>query len=82
LAGDDEAENNDTQKARLDAWLNDYSGREGNFARMMSGATAPQTRRMLQSAFNRSSSWPMVLLAQSRVGREGLNLHEACRTVI
>ena len=24
----------------------------------------------------------MVLLAQSRVGREGLNLHEACRTVV
>lgn len=82
LIGDDKTESNDTQKARLDTWLNDYSGREGNFARMMSGATAPQTRRMLQSAFNRPSSWPMVLLAQSRVGREGLNLHEACRTVV
>lgn len=82
LAGDDETESSDTQKARLDAYLNDYSGREGNFARMMSGTTAPQTRRMLQSAFNRPSSWPMVLIAQSRVGREGLNLHEACRTVV
>lgn len=82
LSGDDEAEKGDTQKARLDAYLQDYSGREGNFARMMSGATAPQTRRLLQSAFNREASWPMVLVAQSRVGREGLNLHEECRTVI
>ncbi|RWR32593.1 helicase [Sinirhodobacter populi] len=82
LAGEDETEDGDTRKSKLDAYLKDYSGREGNFARMMSGATAPQTRRMLQSAFNRQASWPMVMVAQSRVGREGLNLHEACRTVV
>lgn len=82
LAGDDEEERSEAQKSRLESYLQDYSGREGNFARMMSGATSPQTRRMLQSAFNRAASWPMVLVAQSRVGREGLNLHLACRTVI
>lgn len=82
LSTDDEQEDNDTLRSRLVVYLQDYSGREGNFARMMSGATLPQTRRLLQSAFNRASSWPMVLLAQSRVGREGLNLHEACRTVV
>ena len=81
LAGEDEDESAETLH-RLTAHLADYSGREGNFARMMSGSTAPQTRRLLQAAFNRPASWPMVLLAQSRVGREGLNLHEACRTVV
>ncbi|WP_313607817.1 DEAD/DEAH box helicase [Rhizobium sp.] len=82
LASEEDGESRDTQRAKLELYLQDYSGREGNFARMMSGSTAPQTRRTLQSAFNRASSWPMVLVAQSRVGREGLNLHEACRTVV
>jgi superfamily II DNA or RNA helicase len=82
LVGDEENEIPDDLQERLAVYLQDYSGREGNFARLMSGNTAPQTRRLLQAAFNRASSWPMVLLAQSRVGREGLNLHEACRTVV
>ncbi len=82
LSTDDEQENDDTLRNSLVTHLQDYSGREGNFARMMSGTTSPQTRRLLQSAFNRASSWPMVLLAQSGVGREGLNLQEACRTVV
>jgi len=82
LSTDDGQKDNNTLRSRLFVYLQDYSGREGNFARMMSGATLPQTRRLLQSAFNRASNWPMVLLAQSRVGREGLNLHEACRTVV
>lgn len=82
LTGEDEDKSSETLQSRLAVYLADYSGRDGNFARMMSGSTAPQTRRLLQAAFNRPTSWPMVLLAQSRVGREGLNLHEACRTVI
>jgi len=82
LSTDEEQDNDSVLQSRLASYLQDFSGREGNFARMMSGATPPQTRRLLQSAFNRASSWPMVLLAQSRVGREGLNLHEACRTVV
>lgn len=82
LSTDEEQEHDSVLQSRLASYLQDFSGREGNFARMMSGATPPQTRRLLQSAFNRASSWPMVLLAQSRVGREGLNLHEACRTVV
>lgn len=82
LAGEDDDKDPENLQSRLATHLADYSGREGNFARMMSGSTAPQTRRLLQAAFNRPASWPMVLLAQSRVGREGLNLHEACRTVV
>lgn len=86
LAGEDEDKadevRHETLAFRLDAHLRDYSGSEGKFARRMFGGTAPQTRRLLQAAFNRPASWPMVLIAQSRVGREGLNLHGACRTVV
>ena len=48
----------------------------------MYGETKPATRRTLQLAFNRSHSFPRVLVAQSMVGREGLNLHLACRVVV
>ncbi|KXU92098.1 hypothetical protein CR51_31170 [Caballeronia megalochromosomata] len=60
----------------------EYNRPEGGFARLMFGETRPETRRMLQLAFNRAHSFPRVLVAQSMVGREGLNLHKACRTVV
>lgn len=60
----------------------EYNRAEGGFARLMYGDTPQTTRRLLQLAFNRSHSHPRVLVAQSVVGREGLNLHQACRTVI
>jgi superfamily II DNA or RNA helicase len=63
--------------------LNDEFNRpQGGFARLMYGGTRPESRRMIQLAFNRHRSFPRVLVAQSLVGREGLNLHKACRTVI
>lgn len=55
---------------------------EGGFARLMDGRTRPHSRQMLQQAFNRRDSFPQVLVAQSMVGREGLNLHRECRTVV
>ncbi|MDR1276035.1 MAG: type III restriction endonuclease subunit R [Candidatus Accumulibacter sp.] len=58
------------------------SSREGGFARLMNGDTKHNTRRFLQLAFNRRHGYPKVLVAQSLVGREGLNLHKACRTII
>ncbi len=67
---------------RLERHLSAYSGREGRFARVMTGNTQAQTRRNLQTAFNREGAWPMVIVSQSQVGREGLNLHEACRVVV
>lgn len=67
---------------RLDAALEEYDGLSGRFARRLSGNTKLGTRRHLQNAFNRRHSWPMVLVAQSLVGREGLNLHKSCRTVV
>lgn len=60
----------------------EFGRQEGSFARLMNGNTKPHTRRLLQLAFNREHANPKVLVAQSMVGREGLNLHEACRTVI
>ncbi len=60
----------------------EYNRQRGRFARLMYGGTKPETRRMLQLAFNRSNSYPQVLVAQSMVGREGLNLHKACRVVV
>jgi len=66
-------------KQRLD---DEYSTRQGNFARLLFGETKPETRRYLQLSFNRRASHPRVLVAQSLVGREGLNLHEACRIVV
>lgn len=55
---------------------------EGGYARLMDGGTRPHSRQMIQQAFNRPDSFPQVLVAQSLVGREGLNLHRACRTVV
>ncbi len=60
----------------------EYDRPEGGYARLMYGHTKPETRRFLQLAFNRKHGYPKVLVAQSLVGREGLNLHKACRTVV
>jgi len=60
----------------------EYTRPQGGFSRLMHGDTPPPTRRLLQLAFNRQASFPRVLVAQSLVGREGLNLHRACRTVV
>jgi len=81
-AGSDDDDAKEEFEARLKDHLDVFSGREGNFARLMNGGTAAQTRRLLQAAFNREASWPQVLVAQSMVGREGLNLHGACRMVV
>jgi len=67
----------------LEAELEDTSNRRfGSFARMLDGDMEMENRHILQALFNNKKSFPMVLIAQSQVGREGLNLHEACRTVL
>jgi hypothetical protein len=60
----------------------EYSRTQGGFARLMYGGTSVASRRMIQLAFNRPNSFPRVLVAQSMVGREGLNLHRSCRLVV
>lgn len=60
----------------------EFGTRTGEFARFMHGGTRIESRRIIQQAFNRREAAPMVLIAQSLVGREGLNLHEACRVVV
>lgn len=52
-----------------------------NFCRLLSGEVRQETRRTIQTGFNRRATGPHVLIAQSQVGREGLNLHKACRRV-
>jgi hypothetical protein len=66
----------------LHALLEDDDGRQSFHARLLQGATRWETRRYLQSAFNRPGASPSILIAQSQVGREGLNLHESCRVVV
>ncbi|WP_316887293.1 helicase-related protein [Ralstonia flatus] len=66
----------------VDRLREEYNRPEGGFARLMDGDAKPHTRRLLQLAFNRRHGYPKVLVAQSAVGREGLNLHKACRTVV
>lgn len=68
--------------ATFEQLRDDYSHQHGTFARQMNGGTAAGSRRLLQLAFNRETANPRVLIAQSQVGREGLNLHLACRTVV
>jgi len=60
----------------------EFNRPQGGFARLMNGSSQQSTRRLLQQAFNRRHSFPHVLVAQSLVGREGLNLHKACRIVV
>jgi hypothetical protein len=60
----------------------EYNRTQGGFARLMFGGTSPESRRIIQLAFNRPNSFPRVLVAQSVVGREGLNLHKSCRIVV
>ena len=60
----------------------DIDNRQSLHARFLRGETRWGTRRYLQAAFNRGSGSPRVLIAQSQVGREGLNLQESCRVVL
>ncbi|MFY0568956.1 helicase-related protein [Archangium lansingense] len=89
--GTDEAsaeneESNEDRCARLAEWINlewdEVQGRQTGFCRLMDGNTKWETRRSLQAGFNRPNGFPRVLIAQSQVGREGLNLHKACRVVV
>ena len=65
--------------ALLDIEPNEVRSR---FCRLMEGGTRQQSRRLIQAAFNRTHAYPRVLIAQSLVGREGLNLQEACRVML
>lgn len=78
----DEAEASDLWADLRIRLREEYTRPEGGYARLMFGETKPATRRFLQLAFNRKQGHPKVLVTQSLVGREGLNLHKACRTVV
>jgi hypothetical protein len=69
-----------THRARADDKV--YEVRRSDFARTLDGNSSASTRHVLQALFNEPRMRPRVLVAQSRVGAEGLNLHEACRHVL
>jgi len=78
-----DADEDDARSEALRAvFADDPDARQRRFAVLLAGDTQPTTRRYMQAAFNRAASSPRVLLAQSQVGREGLNLHKACRVVM
>ncbi len=79
---EDDSQGHARYEQMLELIREEHSGRDGTFARLMYGQTKPPTRRLLQLAFNRRQNRLKVLVAQSVVGREGLNLHEECRTVV
>ena len=70
------------RQGALRALLEDDDGHQSHHARLLQGAIRWEARRYLQAAFNRPGVSPRVLIAQSQVGREGLNLHESCRVVV
>ncbi|HEX4080807.1 MAG TPA: helicase-related protein [Rhizomicrobium sp.] len=85
--GVNEQEHDDVQDGRLQGKIDEriqeeYGIPRGGYARRLYGETKPHTRRNLQLKFNRANCFPYVLIAQSQVGREGLNLHEQCRDVV
>lgn len=73
----------DLVPAKLPSFLTQYLDHEprSGFCRLLNGEVKQETRRAIQTAFNRRETGPYVLIAQSQVGREGLNLHKACRRV-
>lgn len=81
-AEDNDDERNGRKQEALKVLLDDEESRRSPHARLLQGSTRWETRRYLQAAFNRPGTSPSVLIAQSQVGREGLNLHEACRVVV
>lgn len=48
----------------------------------LGGGVKPASQRLIQARFNDEDAKPNVLICQSVVGREGLNLHKACRVVL
>ncbi len=85
--GNDEDDNDKEKNEKFCEYFweilnSEYSKRDSLPAQLMNGETRAETRRFMQMAFNRKNCNPKVLIAQSLVGREGLNLHKACRTVI
>jgi hypothetical protein len=78
----DEGEATQLWRTLSERLTSEFSRSEGAHARLLFGGTESATRRLLQLAFNREHGNPRVLVAQSMVGREGLNLHRACRTVV
>ena len=60
----------------------DYVFRMTSRSQTMVGDTRAATRRTRQASFNHPQLNPRILVGQSDVMSEGLNLHRSCRTVV
>lgn len=59
-----------------------FEFRISSFSQMMYGDIKSATRRVRQGMFNNQQLNPQILIAQTAVASEGLNLHRACRSVV
>jgi len=59
-----------------------YVFRMSPFSQLLFGDTKAAARRVRQNTFNNPHLNPQVLIGQSDVASEGLNLHRACRSVV
>ncbi len=80
--GDEVKFSSASMRKLIDDEIKEHVNQFGSFARILYGKVRMETRRILQAQFNNAGSFPIVLIAQSQVGREGLNLHKACRRIV
>lgn len=69
-------------RAAIEEDIPDRTSPRSSFARFMYGDMKTLTRGTLQYRFNQKGANPQILLAQTAVASEGLNLHEACRKIV
>lgn len=75
-----DAEGDRLTPQRLVAYIDSH--RRSDFSRLLNGGLPHSTKQAVQESFNEAGSPPFVLIAQSEVGREGLNLHRQCRRIV
>ena len=78
---EDQEQQDDQRRGDLLEAIEQESSQVSHHTRLLDGRTKREARIILQSAFNHAAN-PQVLIAQSQVGREGLNLHQRCRVVV
>ena len=69
----------------LNRFLNGCNGSRANgrnYACALCGDVEAEERAAIQKAFNKENCFPRVLVAQTQIGSEGLNLHKQCSVVI
>lgn len=77
------ADDDEAKTEALDNFFYDQQNLTGSeYAMLFSGDVSFERRAIVQTEFNRRNGFPRVLVAQTTVGKEGLNLHKSCRTIV